>query len=419
MAAPRPALRYQLLPELGELNPGNPIPAYLKCFMEQQHFFFNKQSEDDREKYLNLPLADLPAAALRNYGGSALKQADWAARLDTPDWQILLKVKTDGFGLLLPDVQQLRRLAAALKVRFRAEVAECRFDDAIRTAKTMFAMARHLGEHPTVIGDLVGIAISSIAISVLDEMLQQPGCPNLYWALTNLPDPLVDLRQGFQGERVFITAEFTRAGLDTSRPMTQPQLDKTVQYFGLLLAGGSGKIPERYQNYLDTRVKDEAVVRAARRRLVESGLPADQVQMFLPMQVILLDEKLTYEVRRDELLKLMTLPLWEIEARIGAVRKPQPPALFDEVVSALEKVRWAQARLQQRIALLRHVEAVRLYATAHDGRPPAQLSEVPVPLPDDPVTGKPFSYKVQGQTAYLQGAPLPGFHVRYEVTVKK
>ena len=31
MAAPKPALRYLLLPELKEMNPGNPIPIYLQC----------------------------------------------------------------------------------------------------------------------------------------------------------------------------------------------------------------------------------------------------------------------------------------------------------------------------------------------------------------------------------------------------
>src|SRR5439155_14855118 len=99
-----------------------------------------------REKLLTMPLKDLPAQELQDYGRSALRQADWAARLDRPDWQILLRVKTDGINLLLPDVQQLRALANGLKVRFRAEVALRRFDDALRTAKTMFAMARHLSE---------------------------------------------------------------------------------------------------------------------------------------------------------------------------------------------------------------------------------------------------------------------------------
>src|SRR5207248_8235458 len=75
MAAPKPALRYLLLPELKEMNPGNPIESYLRCF------------------------ADLSVPEQPVFGASALRQADAAARLDTPDWHILLQLKTGGFGL--------------------------------------------------------------------------------------------------------------------------------------------------------------------------------------------------------------------------------------------------------------------------------------------------------------------------------
>jgi hypothetical protein len=92
---------------------------------------------------------------------------------------------------------------------------------------------------------------------------------------------------------------------------------------------------------------------------------------------------------------------------------------------AVSKVRRAQARLEQRLALLRHVEALRLYAADHDGALPAKLSEFPVPLPDDPFTGKPFRYEVEGKTAHFRGSPPPGeeknptLNIHYEVTVAK
>ncbi len=216
--APRPALRYQLLPDLGEMNPGNPIQNYMKCFMEQQKFFFDKEAFQRREKLLAMPLKELPAHELQDYGGFALRQADWAARLDNPDWQILLKVKSDGVHLLLPDLQDLRMLwPTPLKVRFRAEIALGRFDEALRTAKTMFALSRHLGEHPTLIGNLVAMLVANAAIGPLEEMLEQPACPNLYWALTNLPVPLVPLDQGMEGER----CEWSRRSSATS--MTVPR----------------------------------------------------------------------------------------------------------------------------------------------------------------------------------------------------
>src|SRR5437870_2396387 len=66
MPAPKPALRYLLLPELKEIISGNPIPNYLKCLLDQDF-------TADRDVL----------------GSSALRLADRAARMDRPDWQIL------------------------------------------------------------------------------------------------------------------------------------------------------------------------------------------------------------------------------------------------------------------------------------------------------------------------------------------
>ncbi|MFI5456479.1 MAG: hypothetical protein ACHRXM_13600 [Isosphaerales bacterium] len=167
MAAPKPALKYQLLPELRELNPGNAAQNYLKCFMEQRHFFFTKEAAADRVRYQTMPLAKLPLDTLRQYGGSALRQADWAARLDALDWQTLERVQNGGIEELPAELGPLQLLAAALQVRFRAEVAGRQFDDAIRTAKTMFALARHLGEHATELADLVGLSVAQKGSSLV------------------------------------------------------------------------------------------------------------------------------------------------------------------------------------------------------------------------------------------------------------
>ncbi|HEV3238142.1 MAG TPA: hypothetical protein VGZ25_14225, partial [Gemmataceae bacterium] len=67
----------------------------------------------------------------------------------------------------------------------------------------------------------------------------------------------------------------------------------------------------------------------------------------------------------------------------------------------------------------------RLYAAEHDGKLPATLEEISMPLPADPFTGKPFIYKVDDQTATIKGSPPKGmettavYNVRYVVTIKK
>jgi hypothetical protein len=424
-AAPKPALRYRLLPELREMNPGNPIQNYMKCMMEQKRFFFGEEAFHDREKLLTMPLKEMPAKELKDAGRYALSQVDWAARLDNPDWQVLLKLKADGFELLLPEVQQLRSLARAIQVRFRAEIAQCRFDDAIRTAKTMFAISRHLGEHPTLIGDLVGIAIVSLAIGHVEEMLDQPGCPNLYWALTNLPSPMISLDKGMDGERVMMAWVFR--GLNDSAPMNKDQIEKFLADKDKLLEIGEGK-PDKpsVRAWLSARTKDAATVSAARHRLIESGLPEDRLLRFPAEQVILLDEKRELDVRFDDDMKTIAFPFWQAELLAEKNKLKRTPALFaDLLVPITINARRAAGRVDQRIALLRHVEALRLHAAEHCGALPTKLAEVAVPLPVDPFTGKPFRYELAGTTAHLRGTPpagqekIPAYNIHYELTIQK
>jgi hypothetical protein len=229
-----------------------------------------------------------------------------------------------------------------------------------------------------------------------------------------------------EGERVLIFSEFR--DLDDSAPMSEEQIKGVIAHIDRLLKENKSKPQEGVRAWLDARTKDEKSVGAARRRLVEVGLPEERVLRFPADQVILLDERREYEVRRDEMAKLMPLPDWQLsplEALLTKAEKAREPALFDFLVPATWKVRRAQGRLEQRIALLRHVEALRLYAAAHDGQLPGKLADVPVPLPPDPITGKPFHYHVDGATAHLRGSPPPGlekepaFNVHYAVTIQK
>jgi hypothetical protein len=414
MSAPQPALKYQLLPEVGELNPGNPAQNYLKCFMEQQNFFYGKGAVAERASYLSMPLAELPADKLRQYGGVALKQADWAARLDTLDWQVGQRAQAEGLDLLVPEGQSMQLLAEALRVRFRGEVAGRHFDDAVRTARTMLALARHLGEYPAEVANRIGLAVADQALDTLEEMVQQPSCPNLYWALTDLPCPLVDLRRGLQGGRTLVAAELRPL---RDEPMTDAQLERLVARLSGVMSLArtqAGLAPRSLRAALRARAEDAERVLAARRRLAEAGGKEDVVRKVSSVQVILLDEKRTYEVRRDERLKLLGLAPWQIDALAGGPESgTDGDGLFADLLPDVRQVRRAQARLDQRVALLRCVEALRLYAAEHDGKLPATLADFPVPLPDDPFTGKAFGYRVEAASAYLRADPSRG----YEVTI--
>jgi hypothetical protein len=82
--------------------------------------------------------------------------------------------------------------------------------------------------------------------------------------------------------------------------------------------------------------------------------------------------------------------------------------------------------VDRKIAALRTIEALRLYAAAHGGQLPDRLAEVTaVPMPIDPVTGRPFEYTRKGDTATLEGPPPEGDDshagntLRYSLTIKR
>jgi hypothetical protein len=83
----------------------------------------------------------------------------------------------------------------------------------------------------------------------------------------------------------------------------------------------------------------------------------------------------------------------------------------------------AQVRLEQRFAYLRVIEAIRLYAFQNGGALPTSLDARKLPLPADPVTGKPFDYSVKDGVATLHGASSnpddPRQNRYYEITIRK
>jgi hypothetical protein len=431
MAAPKPALKYVLLPEMKDMEPGNPVQGYLKCFSEQQNFWFDRTAGLNRQKWQDVPLHELPLDHVRQYGylgshGGPLVRAERAARLTTPDWQVLLAAKREGPNMLLPEIQQHREIGSALKVRFRAQIAQRDYDGAVVTAQTMFALSRHLGEHPALISNLVGLAVANLATGPLEEMVQEPDSPNLFWALTDLPNPIVSIQRGLEGERMFSAWQFV--GLDGSAPMADAALRKVVAQIAQVQ---KYKVEARDATRVDVpawlkeRAGDEKVVAAARRRLAEAGLDQEKLKEFPPLQVVLLDEKHAHDVVRDEVMKWMKVPYWQAQDHLSVT----PPTGDDPLTADLPRipvrVRRAQTRIQQRLALLAHVEALRLYAADHGGKLPARLSDVALPLPVDPVTGKAFRYEVDGQTAVLQGTPPKGeeknapYNVRFVVAVNR
>ena len=149
--------------------------------------------------------------------------------------------------------------------------------------------------------------------------------------------------------------------------------------------------------------------------------------MLPPAQLGLLDDIYAFEDLRDDLFRWYNLPHWQAIPGMAAADKSIAGrkdiyVLGPLFAPALFKVKGAETRLAQRVALLRAVEAVRLHV-GKTGELPATLAATELPEPIDPVTGKSFSYTVKDGVATLHGENPRGkderFVVEYTIRVRK
>jgi hypothetical protein len=435
-AAPSPALKYKLLPELKDQTPGNAALEYYRAFSPEWWGNIRQaQTWEKVEKALQVPLADLPRKDLDWLeSNNMLRQVDSASRREYCEWGMAERLRKEGFGLLLPDIQSLRQIATLLAVRARLEIAAGQYDRAVDTLQTGFALARYTGDGVILIQDLVGIAVAGQMLDRLAELMQQPGAPNVYWALTDLPHPFVDLRRGLQGEKMGLYGSIPGLRDIETTPLTPEQQQELVKFMGggLDVLFGSGPRPN-----WDARLMGIALtIRAypeARQALIAEGRKPEEVEALPALQVVLLHSLHQYQRLQDDIFKWAGLPYWEARPRLEQTDKDFRTARarleampFLEALPAIQKVVAASARLERRVAALRCVEAIRLYASAHDGKLPATLGAITeVPIPTDPMTGQAFHYQVTGDRATLSASAPPGEQANpsttltYELTLRR
>ena len=103
-------------------------------------------------------------------------------------------------SFLLPTAQETRNISRLLMIRARVQIAERRYDDAIETLKLNFRVARTVSEMKFLVSGLIGIAEVGMGHRVIADLIAAEDSPNLYWALAELPTPMIDLRESMRME---------------------------------------------------------------------------------------------------------------------------------------------------------------------------------------------------------------------------
>jgi len=438
---PTPALKYQLLPDARVATSGNAADVYREVIEQLATKTSLTPKLELFSGWAELPLKSLPKEDVRKELApfdKVYELLDKGARCEHCDWGIRDRLREKGIAALLPEIQPMRECATLLRVKAHLEIADGRFDKALGTLRTGFALARHVGESETLICFLVGVAIANIMESELDQFVSCPEAPNLYYALTDLPAPPISMRKALESERLWLPGTFPGLGEVLSNLDAGPLPEEKLKEWAKVAKGLSNdNFGYAGRVYLAWNIRQKHNI--AKEALIAAGRPRDKVEAMPPLQVAMLHAFDEYDRHLDALVKCQSLPYWEatpaIDKHERAVRQARvdardptsnAPALpiAPLLLPAVSKVMRGQVRLERRLAALRIIEAVRLYAADHDGKLPPSLADIKdVPVPVDPATGKPFHYAVKDGVVTLSAPDLPGdtptARVQYELTLRK
>ncbi len=423
---PDPALRFRFWPAPANRRNENPIPfvsrAILLSLKAMNDPASRKEFSDRYSEWSEMPIDKLPRDEVRTFiqrfGGTPLSELARAENLLRIDYDLQWdKLSTaEIVGTLLPELQEMRHLARLLQLRIRLAVAEQRWDDAIRDIRVGFRLAEIAG-HSTdfLIGRLVGFAVSGVMMQATLEAIEQPDCPNLYWALASLPEHrLFETRDSLEFESVLVSRLLT-----TSPPLPDHPIGAAAARDRIRKIAEQGRMSVAYSMKVGssdfsvrmmTGLYVVGMAESSRELLATSTDWGDRAKELSAPEAVLRAVRLNFMRARDEWVKWSLLPpeVWsEYEVERSAVFEKQQSqrdvmaGLVYALAPAVDAARLAGRRTLQTRNLLLSIEAIRMHA-AVTGELPKTLNKLrPVPCWNDGISLTPFGYQRSSESTAM------------------
>ncbi len=415
-----PGLRYSLSVYPADREPGDAAPLYLRAA--------DLVPADAAAAFdpLAKPLPGVAADDLLARCRPTLELVDRAARLDRCAWAAEPAAGVVPTLPALPHLNRAKLLANLLDLRAGRQLAAGDVDGVVATVRDLFALAAHTAAGSNLVGGLVGIGIESQAVTRAAELMSLPAAPNLYWATAAIPRPVVDLRAAIAGERRWLRRAMpvTAKGRRPESVTADDWGEWAKEYRAMAVANGSSDGgPSSFalsMKMLPAATRWYAATHARATTGPTTGPTTVPAQLVLARYAIGRFQAVVDE--QDEVLSLPypeLLPRWW-RAFDAIDREPGNP-LVDVLLWPLQPAPRPFARAERAVAALTAVEAVRAYAAAHGGRLPDRLDDVTeVPVPANPITGKPFEYRVENGAGVLADHdPVAGdYPLEYTVRVR-
>jgi hypothetical protein len=446
-----PALKHRLWLKPDELTPGNSATNYMRCYAENT---LNGAWQSARKRYgeavhdwydNDIPIDKLPLEQVREVAGmldtvvnnfvargSRCKSTDWGSNLEDIKGPEVI-------SYLLPEFQGARSIARAVALHTRLAIAERRYDDAIELLRRNYRLGQDVAKELFLVCDLIGIAIEGQANQNLLDLIAAPESPNLYWALAEMPRPLIDCHEAIRFETTIAERispmlrdaetshladdEWARQSLIVLRDFRTVGVWEGFNNPGL--TDNANAWHDAFDRTLVTWLSLVAYP-AAKDRLISEGIKATEVQRWPVAKVILVDAGREYRRVSDAFEKWWYVPYSEARLRMHEPHSELRSAsglnlgkmIADMLLPALEACRRAEIRAQWQHNAFMVIEALRMHA-AETGEFPERLEQIQVvPVPLNPITRNPYVYRRDGQMAVLElpiTDGMPGLAWRFEI----
>jgi hypothetical protein len=444
---PVPAFKYRLSLRPHEMVPGNSVLHYMRVFPEggidrTWKALHDKYGEEIDDWYgTSIPISQMPLEKARDAArsfdgtvdhirlGSQSRDTDWGRGWENMEGPEIIAV-------LLPEIQASRSMARAVSLQTRVAIADRNYDQALDLMRMNYRLGQDVAVEPILVCSLVGVAICGVSNNNAIDLIAAPDSPNLYWALTDLPKPMISMRDAVRTELALGPRMFAFLNADDTMQLSPGEWNAlwSKGIVSFLTSGVNDRPTDRQLAELAPMALGLAGYSHAKQRLVDWGYQPEKVEAMPVGQVLSLYSTRTYQVVANAMERAWHVPLedagsWERmadeyldENRFGRGENRELLPVASMLLPAVSAVRSAGARLERDFAALQVIEALRMHAARNDGKWPQRLSDVTcVPVPDNPATGEPFMYELEGGTAILTLPKSDGFHIRrrYELTIAK
>ncbi len=395
----------RLFPDASKRQKGNAATVLLRYAWELRNQYWDGIGEARLKGYASLPLNEFK----RDQHAQVVRweTLERAANCSDVDWNRDIYNNDRLEEVLLPDVQQCRHIIYALATLIRADIAEGKLDSAINKLQVGFSLVRQMQDSPFYVVKLVGRANANVLLDQVEDLIEQPDCPNLYWALQQLPSPFIDAAECVDFENAVFS---DLRDLDRKRtPKQWKELGEQIKFaFGPGTLGQSKEKDEAYQDQ----------IRRGREWLVKAEhFTQSQVEKMGDDEIAIRWFGINYTKWTDQYNRWMSLPpsvansrLTQIEKQIDKEAKETQGVGLK--VIAFRKMHGSLWAVEQRIAALKTVEAIRAKAVMLErGRSVDNSildndSDSPTPVAIDPMTGKPFLVEIRDGLVTIKGGGL-------------